>query len=184
MGGPAHHVSLLSGRLDPSRYETLLLHGDLGPGEDSLEDLVRQRHKNVAVVPGLGPELRPWQDLRALLALIRVIRRFRPDIVHTHTAKAGMIGRLAAALARPRPRVVVHTYHGHVLEGYFGAATNAFYRALERFLGRLSDALVGVSQATVDDLVRLRIAPPAKFRVIPVGLDLEPFVSADPSAGS
>src|SRR3954451_16391845 len=73
MGGPAHHVSLLSGRLDPSRYETLLLHGDLGPGEDSLEDLVRQRHKNVAVVPGLGPELRPWQDLRALLALIRVI---------------------------------------------------------------------------------------------------------------
>jgi glycosyltransferase involved in cell wall biosynthesis len=121
--------------------------------------------------------LHPPSDLRALRALVKAVRSFRPDIVHTHTAKAGMLGRLAAVIAgRPRP-IIVHTYHGHVLEGYFGPLRNAFYRGLERGLGRVSNALIGVSQATVDDLVRLRIAPRSKFRVVPIGLDLEPFVS-------
>ena len=120
MGGPAHHVSLLSGLLDPARYDTLLLHGEVGPGEASLADLVRRRPVRHRVVPGLGPEPRPLRDLRALVALVRTIRSFRPDIVHTHTAKAGTLGRLAAVIAgRPRP-LLVHTYHGHVLEGYFG----------------------------------------------------------------
>jgi glycosyltransferase involved in cell wall biosynthesis len=101
------------------------------------------------------------------------MRRERPDIVHTHTAKAGFLGRLAARLALgPRP-IVVHTYHGHVLEGYFGRAQTALYRGLERTLGMVSDALIGVSQATVDDLVRLGVAPRHKFQVIPLGLDLD-----------
>src|SRR5919199_5039264 len=134
MGGPAHHVSLLSGLLDQDRYDTLLLHGAVGRGEASLDELARERHARVEVVPGLGPELNPFRDLRALAALVRHVRRFRPDIVHTHTAKAGMLGRLAAVLAgRPRP-IIVHTYHGHVLEGYFGPAKNAFYRSAERVL--------------------------------------------------
>jgi glycosyltransferase involved in cell wall biosynthesis len=184
MGGPAHHVSLLSGLLDPTRYETLLLYGEVGPGEASLEPIARERHTQLEVVPGLGPELDPVRDLRALVSLMGSVRRFRPDIVHTHTAKAGMLGRLAAVLAgRPRP-IIVHTYHGHVLEGYFGRLLNAFYRLLERSLGRVSDALVGVSQATVDDLVRLGIAPREKFRVVPIGLDLESFLGASPADGA
>ena len=103
MGGPAHHVGLLGSRLDPERYETLLLHGDVGAGEDSLEDSVRARGADGAV-PGPRPELRPWTTLRALVALVRAIRRLRPDIVHTHTAKAGMLGRLAAVMAGGRGR--------------------------------------------------------------------------------
>jgi glycosyltransferase involved in cell wall biosynthesis len=184
MGGPAHHVSLLSGLLDPERYETLLLYGEVGPGEASLEGIARERHAHLQVVPGLGPELNPVRDLRALVALVRSVRRFRPDIVHTHTAKAGMLGRLAAVLGgRPRP-IIVHTYHGHVLEGYFGRVLNTFYRFLERSLARVSDALIGVSQATVDDLVRLRIAPREKFRVVPIGLDLDAFLSSSPADGA
>jgi glycosyltransferase involved in cell wall biosynthesis len=184
MGGPAHHVSLLSGMLDQERYDTLLLHGAVGPGEASLDELARERHAHLEVVPGLGPELNPVRDLRALLALVRAVRRFRPDIVHTHTAKAGMLGRLAAVIGgRPRP-IIVHTYHGHVLEGYFGRFRNAFYRWLERRLGRVSDALIGVSQATVDDLVRLRIAPASKFRVIPIGLDLRAFTTSGRDQGA
>jgi glycosyltransferase involved in cell wall biosynthesis len=184
MGGPAHHVTLLGQLLDRDRYETLLLHGAVGPGEASLEDLARARQARLELVPGLGPELNPLNDLRALIALVGAVRRFRPDIVHTHTAKAGMLGRLAAVIAgRPRP-IIVHTYHGHVLEGYFGRFRNAFYRALERALARVSDALLGVSQATVDDLVRLRIAPASKFRVLPIGLDLSPFLTAEASDGS
>src|SRR6478735_7755654 len=150
MGGPAHHVGFLSGLLDPERYETVLLHGDVGAGEAALSSTADRYGVRRETVPGLRPEL------RALVALVRAVRRFRPDIVHTHTAKAGMLGRLAALAMRPRP-IIVHTYHGHVLEGYFGRLLNAFYRALERGLARVSDALIGVSSATVDDLVRLRI---------------------------
>jgi glycosyltransferase involved in cell wall biosynthesis len=183
MGGPAHHVGLLGSRLDPERYETLLLHGELGAGEDSLEDSVRARGAAMARVPGLRPELRPHDDARALGSLVRAIRRLRPDIVHTHTAKAGMLGRLAAVMAGgPRPKIV-HTYHGHVLEGYFGPVKNATYRELERRLAAISDALIGVSTATVDDLVRLGIAPRGRFRVIPIGLDLDPFLTATPEDG-
>ena len=184
MGGPSHHVGLLGSRLDPERYETLLLHGELGAGEDSLEESVRARGIAMARVPGLRPELRPHDDARALGSIVRAIRRLRPDIVHTHTAKAGMLGRTAAVMAGgPRP-VIVHTYHGHVLEGYFGPARNALYRDLEHRLAGVSDALVGVSQATVDDLVRLGVAPRDKFQVVPIGLDLERFLSSTTDDGA
>ena len=183
MGGPAHHVGFLSGLLNGARYETLLLHGEVGAGEASLSSTADRFGARRETVPGLRPELVPSDDLSALLWLIRRIRQYRPDIVHTHTAKAGMLGRLAALFARrPRP-IVVHTYHGHVLEGYFGPLKNGFYRTLERVCGLFSDALIGVSQATVDDLVRLRIAPRRKFRVIPIGLDLDPFLRSGPEDG-
>jgi glycosyltransferase involved in cell wall biosynthesis len=184
MGGPAHHVGLLGSMLDRERYETLLVHGEVGPGEASLEDSVRARGVALAKVPGLRPELRPHQDLRALGSLVPAVRRLRPDIVHTHTAKAGMLGRLAAVLPGGARPVIVHTYHGHVLEGYFDPVRAATYRAMERRMAGVSDALVGVSRATVDDLVRLGIAPRSKFRVIPVGLDLEPFLSAPAGVGA
>jgi glycosyltransferase involved in cell wall biosynthesis len=184
MGGPAHHVGLLSAGLDPERYDTLLLYGDVGAGEDSLEPEVLARGARMTHVRGLRPEIRPHDDIRALIALTRQIRRVRPDIVHTHTAKAGMLGRLAAILAgRPRP-VIVHTYHGHVLEGYFGPAKTALYRALERWLAGRSDALIGVSTATVDDLLRLGVGERSKFRVIPIGLDLDPFLESTPADGA
>jgi glycosyltransferase involved in cell wall biosynthesis len=180
MGGPAHHVALLSGLLDRDRYETLLLHGEVGAGEASLEAVAHSLDARLEAVPGLRPELRPADDLRALVALVRTVRSFRPDIVHTHTAKAGMLGRLAAVLAgRPRP-VIVHTYHGHVLEGYFGTVVTAGYRTVERGLARVSDRLIGVSQSTVDDLVRMRVAPRERFTVVPLGLELGRFLSLDP----
>lgn len=183
-GGPAYHVSVLGGRLDRSRYTSLLVHGGVGPGEASFAWLAEREECDVHVVESLGPKISPRADLRALVELRRLVRRFRPDIVHTHTAKAGMLGRLGAVLGeRPRP-LIVHTYHGHVLEGYFGPLQNRAYRIAERRLARVSDRLVGVSQATVDDLVRLRIAEPDKFRVIPVGLDLRRFADADEAAGA
>jgi glycosyltransferase involved in cell wall biosynthesis len=184
MGGPAHHVGLLGSMLDGEGYETLLLHGDVGAGEASLEDSVRAHGAALAKVPGLRPELRPHQDARALVSLVRAVRRLRPDIVHTHTAKAGMLGRRAAVLAGGARPTIVHTYHGHVLEGYFDPLRTAIYRTTERRLAAVTDALVGVSGATVDDLVRLRIAPRSKFRVIPIGLDLDPFLRLEERDGA
>ena len=183
-GGPAHHVGLLGSRLDRDGYETLLLYGAVGSGEGSLEESVWARGVRMSRVPGLRPELRPPDDARALASLVRAVRLTRPDIVHTHTAKAGMLGRLAAVMAGPPRPKIVHTYHGHVLEGYFGPVKNATYRELERRLATVSDALIGVSNATVDDLVRLGIAPREQFRVIPIGLDLEPFLGATPADGA
>lgn len=180
VGGPAHCVGVLSGRLDPNRYETRLAVGRLGPWEGSALYLAESHGVNVVEIPGLSPELHPWRDLRALVSLVRLMRRYRPHLVETHTAKAGLLGRLAAVLAGfPRP-VVIHTYHGHVLEGYFSPRAAAVYRWLEHLMAKASNCLVGVSQATVDDLVRLGVAPPDRFRVIPIGLDLEPFLTATP----
>ena len=180
MGGPAHQVKLLSSRLPRDRYRTLLVAGHVGAGEAEVEvaddvELVR--------LDSLCPEIAPRSDSATLAALVRLMRCYRPDVVHTHTAKAGFVGRVAARAALGPRTTVVHTYHGHVLEGYFGAAKTGLYRALETTTGAMSDALVGVSQATVDDLVRLRVAPRRKFRVIPLGLDLDPLLALERDAG-
>lgn len=175
LGGPAHHVAQLTAGLDPRRYETLLVTGSVGRGEAEFacDDVSMRR------IDSLGPDTRPIQDFRTLLALIRLIRVYRPDIVETHTSKAGLLGRTAALFARrPRP-VVIHTYHGHVLRGYFGATKSSAYRFLERSLARVSDLLICVSQATVDELVLLGVAPRSKFAVVPLGLALGPFLSLD-----
>lgn len=182
VGGPAHHVTLLSERLDPTRYESRLVAGRVGPGEASLDHLAEAGGYAFRQLDQLGPELRPLADLRALVALVGEMRRFRPDIVHTHTAKAGLLGRIAARLVLGRRTVVVHTYHGHVLRGYFSPRTSALYRLLERGLARLSMVLVGVSEATVSELVELGVARRERFVAIPLGLDLEPFAAA-PVAG-
>ena len=182
-GGPAHHVGLLSGRLDSKGYETLLVSGEIGPGEATMEDFAEEQGARLVKIRQLGPEVRPIADLRALFALVRIVRSFRPHIVHTHTAKAGFVGRLAACAVRPRP-VVVHTYHGHVLEGYFGRLRTAVFRYLEWGMARVTDTLIGVSQATVDDLVRLRVAARERFRVVPVGLELDSFADLSPERGA
>src|SRR5881398_2683702 len=107
LGGPAHHVALLSRGLDGRGYESLLVTGRAGAGEEEHTDLGGVR---VRYLDRLGPEIRPLRDLVVLLELIRVVRAFRPDIVETHTAKAGMLGRLAARLARRQRPIVIHTY--------------------------------------------------------------------------
>jgi glycosyltransferase involved in cell wall biosynthesis len=176
LGGPAHQASYLSGRrFHPDRYETLLVHGQPAPGEESMADLAEREGAETVYLPSLRQAVNPPHDTRALAQLGGIARRFRPDLIHTHTAKAGFLGRTAGLLAvRPRP-VLVHTFHGHVLEGYFGPTKTRVYRDLERTLGRRSDRLIGVSQQTVDDLVRLGVAPREKFSVIPLGLDLSAF---------
>ena len=172
---------MLSRGLDGRGYETLLVTGRVGAGEKEHEGLEAM---SVHRIDSLGPEIRPLEDLRALIALIRLMRAYRPAVVHTHTAKAGMLGRTAARLALgPRP-VVVHTFHGHVLRGYFGPAKTLRLRAIERWLAKISNRLVGVSAATVDELVELGVAPRSKFTVVPLGLELDPFLALDLEPGA
>jgi glycosyltransferase involved in cell wall biosynthesis len=170
VGGPAVHVILLTAGLKSRGYSTCLAVGKESPREGNLLDLAAAKGVECLQLGALGREIRPLSDARALWGLWRLIRKQRPHVVHTHTAKAGVLGRIAARLAGVP--VVVHTYHGHVLHGYFGRFQTALFRGLERTLGRASDALVAVSESVKDDLVGLGVAEAAKIRVVPLGLEL------------
>jgi glycosyltransferase involved in cell wall biosynthesis len=174
-GGPAHHVGLLSSRLDARGYKSVLVHGRVSPGEAPLARFDERYPSHRIELPALGREPRPHHDVVCAWYLARLIRRFRPQIVHTHTAKAGVLGRLAALSVVPRPRLV-HTFHGHVFHGYFGPRKSGAYRRLEQVLGRVSDRILAVSGATAADLTRLRVAAPEKIRILRLGLDLDPFL--------
>lgn len=179
VGGPALHVSYLSEGLDQIGYRTLLVAGRVGAGEGSMEYAARERGIEPIYVPSLQREISPLVDSLAVARVLGLIREFRPHVLHTHTAKAGAVGRVAAILAgRDRPQAVVHTFHGHVLRGYFGPTKTEAFRRLERSLARASDALVAVSPEVRDDLVRLGVAPASKISVIRLGLDLEGRVAA------
>ena len=171
IGGPSLHVILLNAGLDARGYDTQLVIGLETEREGNLLDLAERKGVSYRRLAALGREIRPLGDMAALWILYRMMRELRPTIVHTHTAKAGVVGRLAARLARVP--LVVHTFHGHVLRGYFGDATSAFYRRVERWLARGSDSLVTVSAAVADDLAALGVARRDRFRVVPLGLELE-----------
>lgn len=179
IGGPAIHVALLSAKLPRDRFETTLVTGTPGEHEGDMSDYAYSLGVRPIVMPGLGREISPLSDLLVTLRLWRMFRRTRPDIVHTHTAKAGVTGRLAARLAGVP--IVVHTFHGHVLKGYFGRLTTRLFLATERFLGRRSDAIVTVSPAQREEIVSFGIAPPERVRVVRLGFDLSPF--RDPERG-
>jgi glycosyltransferase involved in cell wall biosynthesis len=172
------HVIVLTAGLDPRGYETRLLVGRTSEREGDLHDLAEANGVHCIRVKGLGREVRPFSDLLVLRRLYRTIREFRPDIVHTHTAKAGFVGRVAARLAGVP--VIVHTFHGHVLRGYFGPLKTYFYRTLERMLARRSNVILAVSDAVKNDLVSLGVARAEKIRVMPLGLPLVPLAGKLP----
>ena len=179
MGGPALHVAYLTAGLRERGYDTTLVAGSLARGEDSMAFVADARDVQIVRIDELGREISPLRDFVATLRLARLIRRERPDILHTHTAKAGTIGRVAALLAGRRgPPIVVHTFHGHVLRGYFGPLRSHFFRLLERWLAARTTALIAVSPQVRDDLVALGVAPPERFVVVRLGIELEERVAA------
>jgi len=176
VGGPALHVTYLARGLAERGYETTLVAGDVARGEASMSFVAEQAGVEIVTLPGLSRELSPVRDALAAFRLARLIRKLRPDVVHTHTAKAGAVGRTAALLAWPRRPVVVHTFHGHVLRGYFGTGGTLVFRAIETLLARASDRLIAVSPEVRDELVALHVAPRERFSVVRLGIELEPRV--------
>jgi len=182
VGGPAIHAVLTSQLLDSGRFRTVLVHGSVEPNEADMAYLLNDAAISTVVIPELGRELRPLRDLRTAWLLYRVLRRERPLIVHTHKSKAGAIGRIVALLARVPIRV--HTYHGHVFHGYFGARKTRAFIAIERTLARVSSRLVALSARLVDELALThRISGVDRFTVIPLGFDLSPFETCDVRRG-
>jgi glycosyltransferase involved in cell wall biosynthesis len=174
VGGPATHVTVADRGLRERGWETLLVFGTVEPDEAEVDvgalGLPLQR------VPTLKRAIDPIADLRTAAALARIIRRYRPDVIHTHLSKAGLLGR-ALALATSRA-IRVHTFHGTVFGGYFGStASGAIVRA-ERFLGHRTNAVVALSDRQRRELADFRIAPEDRIHVVPLGLPLERFVPA------
>jgi glycosyltransferase involved in cell wall biosynthesis len=172
VGGPALQATNLLRGMDAQRFDQRIYAGSLAPGEADFTEL-RAPDVGVFPVPELGRAVRTGDDLRALARLVAAIRRFQPHIVHTHTAKAGALGRVAATLAGAPVRI--HTFHGHLLQGYFSAPKTRLVVQAERTLARLSERLVTVGGLVRDDLLAAGIGRPEQYVVLPPGTALGPL---------
>jgi glycosyltransferase involved in cell wall biosynthesis len=173
VGGPVLNVTYLTKYMAPD-FETLLVVGEKEGHEKSAEHLAKQLGIKFITIKGMGRSVNPASDYFAYRELKKLIKNFKPDIVHTHAAKPGAVGRLAAA--SEKVPVVVHTFHGHVFHSYFNLAKTKFFINTERYLGKKSDAIIAISEQQRKELVQdFKIAPPEKFKVIPLGFDLDHF---------
>lgn len=181
VGGPALHAALLADGLNGDRYDTCLLTGATDETEGDYLALTGRRPPNLIQIPSLGRAVAPRHDVSAYRHIARIIRSFRPHIVHTHTAKAGLLGRMAAYMNGVR--IIVHTYHGHVLRGYFSKPKEALFVQAERTLARATTRLIAVSDHGRDELLAMGIGRPDRFDVIRLGFDLSGFLEVDRRKG-
>jgi glycosyltransferase involved in cell wall biosynthesis len=175
VGGPAYQATALNHLLTDRGYETLLIHGQIAQGETAFDSLLNEYPGQTMYCKHLQREISPLHDSLALTQLIGILKRFKPDVVHTHTAKAGLLGRMAAQFMGTR--AIVHTYHGHVFEGYFGGPQAGMILRAERFLARKTHRLITISERLKTELAeKFQIAPLEKFTILELGLPLERFL--------
>lgn len=176
VGGPAVHTILLTEALNDDRFESTLIAGQVEEAEKDMLYFARQKKVNPIIIPELGRQIHPLKDLVALYKIYNLMRRERPSVVHTHTAKAGALGRVAAILAGVPVRI--HTFHGHIFEGYFNKFYVRLFLLIERLLTFFTKYIVVVSEAQKNEIVeRYKVAKSNKIRVIPLGLELERLFS-------
>lgn len=182
IGGPTMHMLLLTREMAALEYRTVLVAGSCEPEDGDMSYLL-QADDPVRWVPELSRSVRPWRNLKALWRLWRLLRRERPVIVHTHTAMAGCLGRLAAVLSGVP--IVIHTFHGNSLNEYFSRAQAGVFRSIERLLACFTDALCVLSPQQATELsAKFHVAPAGKFRVVPLGLDLDDYFALRPPPDS
>jgi len=173
LGGITYNVSYLSKFLAPE-FETLLIGGDKEPGEDSSLFIPEQLGLKPFLIPEMKRAISFKDDRTAYIHIKKIIREFKPDIVHTHASKAGAIGRLAAF--HEKVPAVVHTFHGHVFHSYFGTLKTNLYKGIERYLAKKSSAIIAISEKQKKELTEIyKISDPDKTHVIHLGFDLNKF---------
>src|SRR5215217_5379903 len=186
VGGPAKHVVWLTSGLDEADFDTLLVAGSVPEGEEDMSYFAEHAGVTPLYIPEMSREISA-KDVVMVWKLFRLFMRERPDIVHTHTAKAGTVGRLAgffyrwltpgALTGKPRQCKFVHTYHGHVFHSYYGRRRTQLFLFIERLLAKLvTDRLIVVSrQQSIEIGDKFRVGRPGQIKVIPLGLDLNVF---------
>lgn len=171
VGGPAIQVTNLMIHLPKSNFEQVLATGYCGKNEkDYLEG--KDFDFEVTRIGGLRRKISLVRDIQAFLELRKLIREFKPEIIHTHTTKAGFLGRLAARSSFQKV-LVVHTFHGHLLNGYFSPRKTKLLIVAEKILAYMTDVIISVGEQVRNDLINVGIAPLGKFRVIPPGFEME-----------
>lgn len=174
IGGPAIHAVLLTEGLNEGPFRSILVTGTIGKSEGDMLHVAERWNIVPLFIPELGREISWRDDFVALWKLYRILARERPDIVHTHTAKAGALGRVAAVLARVP--IKIHTFHGHVFHDYFSPLKTQLFLVIERILALFTTRIIAISETQKTELSgRYRIAAHEKFAVIPIGLDLAPL---------
>ncbi|HOU98845.1 MAG TPA: glycosyltransferase [Bacteroidales bacterium] len=175
LGGPTFNAAYLTKYLSPE-YETMLIGGIHEDDEESSEFILNNLGINAIILPEMRRSINGIGDYQAYRKIKKIIKEFKPDIVHTHASKAGMLGRKAAVdLNVP---VIVHTFHGHVFHSYFNPIKTRTFIQIERFLASKTDAIIAISQAQKNELSNVFcIAPEEKINVIPLGLDLSRFIT-------
>jgi glycosyltransferase involved in cell wall biosynthesis len=178
VGGSSENTILSVTRMPPEEFACGLVSGRTTEPSPGIARCLAERNIQWAVIPALRREIHPLRDLCALRALRRLIREERPEIVHTHTSKAGFLGRLAARLEHV-PHII-HTPHGHVFGGYFSPTASRLFIGLERLAARWTDRIVTLTDAEAEQHLALGIGRRAQFVTIPSGVDLDNIVSAVP----
>lgn len=177
IGGPSIHAVILSRELNRNGYRSTLVTGPVTGAEGDMAYLARSNGIEPVVLPELGREISLKNDIRSFFKLVSILRGVKPDIVHTHTAKAGALGRLAAVFAGVP--IKVHTFHGHIFDGYFSPLKAKVFAAIERFLALFTTKTIVVSDEIRREIAgRLKIVPPDKCVVIRLGLDLGKFLDS------
>jgi glycosyltransferase involved in cell wall biosynthesis len=186
VGGPARHVVWLTAGLQDAECESLLVAGTVPPGEDDMSYFAAGAGVRPLIIPEMSREISP-KDALTVWKLYRLFVRERPRVVHTHTAKAGTVGRVAgllyrwltpgALLGRPRPCRFVHTYHGHIFHSYYGRLKTRLFLDIERALARIAtDRIVVISPQQYREIhEEFGVGRKDQFRVIPLGLDTDAF---------
>ncbi len=187
VGGPAIHVYLLTKGLDKEKFESILITGCISPNEGDMSYLFGPEDPKPVFIPDLQREIRIDMDIKALFKIFKILVHEKPDIVHTHTAKAGFSARFAVLFYNmiwKKEVLMVHTFHGHVFEGYFSHFTSMIFVNIERYLAKISDAIIAISHTQKQELTRkYKIAAPEKIKTIKLGFDLVPFFNAKKKKG-
>lgn len=190
VGGPARHVVWLTKELQSEEFESVLIAGSVPEGEEDMSYFAAQNEVSPVFIEEMSRELSP-KDAISLWKIFKVIKKEKPDIIHTHTAKAGTVGRVAAffyrwftlktLLGKPRRVKTVHTYHGHVFHSYYGAFKTNIFLFIEKTLARIAtDKIVVISGQQFEEIhQKFGVGSKEQFEIIPLGLDLEIFQKSE-----
>ena len=181
IGGATIQAILSSSNLNKNKYQSFLVKGSEGKDEGNMDDFAKRKKIEPVYIKELSREISLRKDLIAFWKLYQLIKREKPDIVHTHLAKAGTLGRIAAKLAGAP--LIVHTFHGNLFHEYFDSIKSRLILNLERLLMRVSTRIIAISHSQEKELLEYRIGDPRKISCIPLGIELDPFLTSENNRG-
>ncbi|MBU4487487.1 MAG: glycosyltransferase, partial [Candidatus Omnitrophica bacterium] len=176
IGGPARQAVLLNSELAKENFDCVLITGSLSEAEGDMSYIAAESSVKPVMIPAIGRELSIWNDLVSFCRIYSIIKKEKPHIVHTHMAKAGTVGRIAAKAAGAP--VIIHTFHGHVFHSYFSEQKTRFFIGIEKILARFTDKIITVSERQKKEIKDyLSISDDGKIALIPLGFDLDKFIT-------